>query len=351
MANVDGFSLTNCIFASTSTTFVVNVTRVSNGTFQHDTFGTTWVNVVHAADVRIDQNTFNASYQQNYSHRVVLSSNSLVSQTRGSSLTPAMIISNSGSSNHIVGNVMDGKWAGSGQTETDDGVVITDESGDTVSGNTISNVFDCGIETLGMIANATISNNDITRAGFCGIGGWYWNSLRASTISGNVASDVPRLFYFFRIFGLRPAGFEGQHELPADAAVYFSDNVFDGNRLVNPSVVGSWSSICASTISSTTRARSAAPPASGPLGHRISSSPTTLSATTTSAMQPWPRTSEHRSSPVWLSTAVGTSATTATAPRTRSSAIDHSCQAGLVPPVGGDDSFVSLRRVIRHTIR
>jgi len=243
MANVDGFSLTNCIFASTSTTFVVNVTRVSNGTFQHDTFGTTWVNVVHAADVRIDQNTFNASYQQNYSHRVVLSSNSLVSQTRGSSLTPAMIISNSGSSNHIVGNVMDGKWAGSGQTETDDGVVITDESGDTVSGNTISNVFDCGIETLGMIANATISNNDITRAGFCGIGGWYWNSLRASTISGNVASDVPRLFYFFRIFGLRPAGFDGQHELPADAAVYFSDNVFDGNRLVNPSVVGSWSSI------------------------------------------------------------------------------------------------------------
>ena len=58
--------------------------------------------------------------------------------------------------NRIVGNVMDGKWAGSGFTETDDGVLINDETGDTVSGNTISNVFDCGVETGGMIANATI---------------------------------------------------------------------------------------------------------------------------------------------------------------------------------------------------
>ena len=243
MTNVDGFSLTNCNFASTSTIFVANLTKVSNGTFQHDTFGTTWVNVVRAADVRIDQNTFNASYQQSYSHRVVLSSNTLISQTRGSASTAAMIISNAGSDNQIVGNVMDGKWAGSGFTETDDGVLLTDESGDTVSGNTISNVFDCGIETGGVIANATISNNRITRTGICGIGGWYWNSLRASTVSGNVASDVPRLFHFYRIFGLRPAGFDGQHELPADAAVYFSDNAFDGNRLVNPSAPGSSSSI------------------------------------------------------------------------------------------------------------
>jgi hypothetical protein len=223
---------------------MVNLTKVSNGTFQHDTFGTTYMIVVRATDVRIDQNTFNASYDQNYSHRVVISNNTLVSQTRGSAFGGALVLSNAGSGNQIVNNVMDGKWSGSGSTDTDDGVVISDESGDTISGNTISNVFDCGIETVGVIANANISNNSITRTGFCGIGGWYWNSLRSSTISGNVASNVPRLFHFYRIFGLRAAGFdEGPHELPADGAVYFSDNVFDGNRLLNPSVAGNPSSI------------------------------------------------------------------------------------------------------------
>ena len=243
MTNVDGFSIKNCHFVPTASFYLANLLHVSNGTFQHDTFGSAPVNVVHAADVRIDQNTFNASYWQSYSHRVVLSSNTLVSSARGSAFAGAMIGSTFGSDNQFVGNVMDGKWAGSGQTETDDGVVIGDESGDVVSGNTISNVFDCGIETSGVIANATISNNNITRTGFCGIGGWYWNSLKASTISGNVATGVPRLFHFFRIFGLRPARFDSLHEMPADAAVYFNDNVFDGNRLVNPSTQATSSSI------------------------------------------------------------------------------------------------------------
>ena len=43
------------------------------------------------------------------------------------------------------------------------------------------------------------------------------------------------MFRFLRFFGLRPAGFDDLHELRADTAVYFSDNVFDGNRLLNPS--------------------------------------------------------------------------------------------------------------------
>src|SRR2546421_504821 len=144
MTNVDGFSIKNCNFVPTASFYLANLLHVSNGTFQHDTFGSAPVNVVHAADVRIDQNTFNASYWQSYSHRVVLSSNTLVSSARGSASTAAMIGSNFGSDNQIVGNVIDGKWAGSGQTETDDGVDINDESGDVVSGNTISNVFDCG---------------------------------------------------------------------------------------------------------------------------------------------------------------------------------------------------------------
>lgn len=102
-------------------------------------------------------------------------------------------------------------------------------------GEQISNVFDCGVETSGVIANAIIANNRISNIGICGIGGWYWNSLSGSSISGNTVEGAPALFQFFRVFGLRPAGFDGLHEMPADSAVLFNDNTFDGNRLVNPS--------------------------------------------------------------------------------------------------------------------
>src|SRR5439155_513538 len=154
MTDVDRFSVTNCTFVSTGAVGVVTLLRTSNGTFASDTFGTTFVNVVRGLDLRIDHNTFNGSYQQGYSKRVVFSNNSMVSQTRGSAFSAALVVSQFGSDNRMVDNVIDGRWDGVRtplhQTETDDGIDIGDESGDTISGNTIANVFDCGIETSGV---------------------------------------------------------------------------------------------------------------------------------------------------------------------------------------------------------
>jgi hypothetical protein len=39
---------------------------------------------------------------------------------------------------------------------------------------------------------------------------------------------------FTRYGGIRPAGFDPQHLLPADPGVPFENNVFDGNTLTNP---------------------------------------------------------------------------------------------------------------------
>src|SRR5438128_9846041 len=76
MTDVDRFSVTNCTFVSTGAVGVVTLLRTSNGTFAGDTFGTTFVNVVRGLDLRIDHNTFNGSYHQGYSKRVVFSTNS-----------------------------------------------------------------------------------------------------------------------------------------------------------------------------------------------------------------------------------------------------------------------------------
>ena len=239
VSNVDGFPITNCKFVSTN---YVPVDQASNGLFQHDQFGASTVLAVQPSDLRFDQNTFAGSYEQEYAQRVVFSNNTLVNQA-GATMA-AMILSQFGSNNQITGNVIDGKWVGSGQTQADDGILIGDESGDTVSANSMSNLFDCGIETTGVVANATFSDNSITHTGFCGIGGWYWNSLSNCTLSGNTADTVPQLFHFTRIFGLRPAGFDSLRKLPADTGVYFTNNVFDGNRLVNPTTqLGTFSAL------------------------------------------------------------------------------------------------------------
>jgi hypothetical protein len=51
------------------------------------------------------------------------------------------------------------------------------------------------VEAAGIEETKTgFANNRISNTGICGIGGWYWNSLSASTISGNtVAERIPEV--------------------------------------------------------------------------------------------------------------------------------------------------------------
>ena len=240
VSSVDAFSFTNCTFAPASQTMmVVSLQQAKNGVFQNDTFGNTWVNAVEISDVRIEQNLFNCSYQQSYSQRVTISGNTFVGRPAPGTNIAALIITAFGSANQIANNNLDGTWQGPASEGTDDGIVLDDESSVVVSGNTIANVFDCGVETSGAVANATISGNIIKGTGFCGIGGWYSNNLRDSTISNNVIQTSGFLFKFQRIFGLRPAGFDSLHRMPADSAVEFHDNLFEGNRIAAGQTGGS----------------------------------------------------------------------------------------------------------------
>ena len=54
-------------------------------------------------------------------------------------------------------------------------------------------------------------------------------------IVGNSADNTLQLFLFNRRGGLRPAGFDSQHRMPADTAIEFHDNVFERNSLTHPS--------------------------------------------------------------------------------------------------------------------
>jgi parallel beta-helix repeat protein len=96
----------------------------------------------------------------------------------------------------ITNNTIDGGYHGQdlsgGGTDgpgADDGVVLGDATNDLVSGNTISNVFDAGVEGVNHVSSCTISNNTITNAVFTGIGAYYCTAWTGNIISGNTVSQ------------------------------------------------------------------------------------------------------------------------------------------------------------------
>jgi hypothetical protein len=167
------------------------------------------IRIQNSSNGTIQQNTLTGVYEQYYTTGTRISANTINS---GTSAGAGLINTAFGSSNTIDNNIIDGK------TITDDGILIQSETADIITLNTISNIWDCGLETLFTILDTTISYNTITNASLCGIGGWFYSSWRRNNVTSNIVTNSPYLFYFFR------SGI-----LPTETAVYFDNNIFTGN--------------------------------------------------------------------------------------------------------------------------
>ncbi|HSX07449.1 MAG TPA: right-handed parallel beta-helix repeat-containing protein [Candidatus Saccharimonadales bacterium] len=131
--------------------------------------------------------------------------------------------------NTISGNHIDGSFHGSfGQhgPGADDGFMLINSSNNYISGNTIKNVFDCGIETISQTTGNHFLNNTITSAVYCGIGGWYWNSWLNNVVQGNTVNGSKFLFQIYA---------DTNFSLPASdkpSAFYFQGNQFISNQFL-----------------------------------------------------------------------------------------------------------------------
>lgn len=231
ITNLSAFHVHGCTLGTEF--FGFNITGATDGTIDgNDLRG--GLQAMNATRLTIAANTVANQIFVQYGQNVAVRDNTITLQP-GPDATAGMVFAQYGSGNRVLGNKMDGAWDGHHQAGADDGVILWDESGDVVDGNVIASVYDCGIETLGLIANTALTNNTIRHAGICGIGAWYYNSWRRNRISGNSAASTLQLFAFNRLGGLRPAGFDPQHRLPADTAIEFHDNVFERNSCTDPS--------------------------------------------------------------------------------------------------------------------
>jgi parallel beta-helix repeat protein len=234
VTNVEGFAITRCTLESTEGSFVLTATNSSEGSLTGNTIGNlTTIEVIQfesVDDTSVVGNTLNAPFQQYYSSGNVFRANTATCPK--SETCAALFVSGLGSSNTIAQNKIDGQ--GSSQTYpygADDGIFIEDESGDVLSGNTIQNTWDTGIETEGNIVNTHIKSNIISSVAYAGIGGWYWNSWDNVSVIDNTVTNTAQMFALFRTCGLRPQNWDG-NGAPADTAVYFHNNVFSGNQFV-----------------------------------------------------------------------------------------------------------------------
>lgn len=187
-----------------------------------------------SARITIASNTIENEVEQWYGTNMVVRDNAFTLPPNPSTMTAGFVFALYGSGTQVLRNTMKGGWNGHDQAGIDDAIILWDEHGDIVDGNSIADTYDCGIETLGLIADTVISNNNIHHSFACGIGGWYWSSWRGNRISGNAVDDTLQLFDLSRFGGLRPAGFDPEGRMPADTVVEFHDNVFERNTFANP---------------------------------------------------------------------------------------------------------------------
>lgn len=244
---VDGFRIEHCRFASVAAgpslgfaegdprTGVLRIRGSADGVVTHVTIGPPDVFVHTSHDVELSDSELDASYTQFASQRIRVARNRMTAPFP-EQLTGSVFWSVDGADNEVVDNVLDGAWnrvrdPGVARLGADDGILLFDERGIRISGNTITNVWDCGIENVGLLADATIERNRISNAAYCGIGGWYWSSVRNVVFAENDVRESCAAFLFRRVNGLRAGAQSRFSDRPPEDLVYFQGNRFEGNRL------------------------------------------------------------------------------------------------------------------------
>lgn len=227
--NVQNFSLQSCTIKTANNSlnwpiWGVRAEDSSTGVIKNNDFTDTIVEADRTSGLKVTNNTFGSNYQQDSSNNNQIEDNTFNPVAKKGSQAALVILGN-GSNNSIRRNIIDGKSDGifANQLGYDDGISLQDETGDFVEDNTLSNFWDCGIENSGFVFNSQINRNKISNSAYCGIGGWYFSSLKGNTITQNTVDNTPTLFTFFYYYGLRLK----------DTNIFFKDNSFTGNILTN----------------------------------------------------------------------------------------------------------------------
>ena len=159
---------------------VAGYIRIANGSSNvtiRNCLATGLVPVIDASGLVVEHSSFSTPIYLSGAERSVLRANTVA--VHGS--PNAAIAISHGHDNQVLENTIDG----GGARGADDGVLLSDESNDTISDNIIRNVFDAGIESLNALSHTTIANNAISNTVTAGVGAYWCTAWQDVTITGN----------------------------------------------------------------------------------------------------------------------------------------------------------------------
>ncbi len=236
LENVSHFLIVNCkLTAPSNNVYQWYFQNTSFGTVANNQLGTSSstpedlnLNISGGSNLVVAGNTFtNGGFEQASVTNGYVGANTF-SQSSTSATESEPLASILGADNMVVDNNINGDATSANELGADDGMELGTSSGaendDVVANNSIQNVYDAGIEALGMIANTTISNNTIKSAYYTGFGEYYNTSLVDDTIANNTITQSPDLFQLYTAL----------FEPGPTPTQYLLDNVISGNVLSQP---------------------------------------------------------------------------------------------------------------------
>jgi len=138
----------------------------------------------------------------------------------------AIVVLDGGSNNRVTNNVLVGGYNGTpSAVGTDDGVIVTNETGDVIEGNTISDFYDAGVEGVAAVTNTRIANNVMSNIGVAGVSSYWCTRWSGNVVEGNSVTRAPQFAQFVYLTGSKC----GAVMTPAS----FVGNRFVGNSLRN----------------------------------------------------------------------------------------------------------------------
>jgi hypothetical protein len=183
---VNTVTISNC-----SVTGRVTISNVTNVTVTNCTLAA-GVNVAAGTSVTIANTTINA--RQNPVTVTNGRNVEFLQDTITSAFGAAAVQFANGSNDQVIQSTITGGYDGSStENGTDDGILLTNEAGDTFTSNTVSGFFDTAVEGVALVANATVADNTFSTIGTAAIGAYYCTNWTGNVIRGNHVSLSPTM--------------------------------------------------------------------------------------------------------------------------------------------------------------
>lgn len=226
VSNVTTLTIANCVVSTSLELSGAAHVLVSHATIRGELTVSDQSSSVVVSDSSIQDSLGDYAVQIVRSTGVVLTRDSITSSKAGAFESVTL---NGGSHNQVLGSTLTGGYdGGPADVGTTDGIVVVNETDDTIRGNTVHGFSDAAVEGLQTVSDLLIADNRISTIGTAAVGNYWCTSWTRNAVEDNDVSRTPLLLLIANTFNADRCG----TSTPPPFA--FTANRIVGNRFHDP---------------------------------------------------------------------------------------------------------------------